>query len=310
MILRTDRRRFLSSFLGFSLLSLSPAAARNAWSIKGSDKGRLKLVYFTDVHARPDGRVRDAMTKAAAAINRADADIVLGGGDLIDRGFELTRAQADARWDAYMAMHRSLMGEVHSAIGNHDLVGFAYENGPPPDLDPKSDFRHRLGLERTYRAFTAAGHHIVILDPVDVTGDTYQYRGWVDREQREWLKEYLSGVPADSPIVVICHIPLLTAYFSASEGGTFQAEPNRVVVNNREVLSLFEKHNLVLVLQGHTHVSEMIHWRGTTFLTGGAISANWWRGAHLGVEEGFCVLTLHHDRIEWDYIDYGWDASE
>ena len=310
MIVRNDRRRFLKAFGALGALSATPALARTAWDSLGSDQGKLRLAYFTDVHARSDGRIRHAMDMAADAINRARADIVLSGGDLIDRGFVSTRAQVAANWNAYMTMHQSIDGDIQSAIGNHDLVGVAPLDGSPPDPEPKSEFTRRLGLERTYRAFEAVGYHIIILDSIEPTDDKYQYRGWINREQQVWLKRYLSAVPAEHPIILISHMPLVTAFFSISKGATFKAKPNRVVVNNRAVLRLFENHNLVLVLQGHTHVSEMIHWRGTTFFTGGAISANWWRGAYHGVEEGFSVLTLHPDHIEWDYIDYGWDATK
>jgi 3',5'-cyclic-AMP phosphodiesterase len=62
------------------------------------------------------------------------------------------------------------------------------------------------------------------------------------------------------------------------------------------------------VLQGHLHVNELLRWKGTTFITGGAICGQWWRGPRLGTPEGFGVLTLHPDRVEWEYLTYGWDA--
>jgi len=81
-----------------------------------------------------------------------------------------------------------------------------------------------------------------------------------------------------------------------------------VVVNNREVLARFEGHNLILVLQGHLHVNEMLRWRNTTFLTGGAVCGKWWRGVWHGTDAGFGVLKLRGDHVDWEYIDYGWDA--
>ena len=80
------------------------------------------------------------------------------------------------------------------------------------------------------------------------------------------------------------------------------------MVNNREVLERFRDHNLVLVLQGHAHVKELLRWRETTFITGGAICARWWRGPYYGTKEGFCVVELGPDGIEWEYVDYGWQA--
>ncbi len=86
------------------------------------------------------------------------------------------------------------------------------------------------------------------------------------------------------------------------------APPNRVVENNTEVLEAFNGHNLHLVLQGHMHAKELIRWRDTTFITGGAVSGKWWRGPWHGTGEGFNIVTLRSDQIEWDYVEYGWRA--
>ena len=79
-------------------------------------------------------------------------------------------------------------------------------------------------------------------------------------------------------------------------------------VYNIDVLDLFKEHNLVLVLQGHLHVTEMLRWQNTTFITGGALSGKWWRGSYHGTPEGFNIVTLRGDRIEWEYLNYGWHA--
>jgi hypothetical protein len=103
-------------------------------------------------------------------------------------------------------------------------------------------------------------------------------------------------------------VPLLTGFYQATVGGVEAAPRNRVVVNNRDVLGRFEGRNLILVLQGHLHVDEMLRWRNTTFITGGAVSGKWWRGPWHGTREGFGVVTLREDRVEWRYVNYGWEA--
>jgi hypothetical protein len=96
----------------------------------------------------------------------------------------------------------------------------------------------------------------------------------------------------------------VTAFFGATQGAISAAKPNRVVVNNVDVLKLFAEHNLMLVLQGHLHVSEFLRWKNTTFLTGGAVSGGWWKGPFHGTEEGFTVVTLHSEHVEWEYVAY------
>jgi len=308
MIGRPSRRCFLKTLGTGGAMIASPALGKIAWTIEGSERGVLRLVFYSDVHARTEWETPTALMMAADAINAQGADLVLGGGDLITDGFDSTSEEVALRWDAYMAMHSAIEGEHHAAIGNHDLVGVLPKDGSPPAADPRLDYKQRFGLTRTYRSFDALGYHVMLLDSVRVSGDEYKYHGWVSLEQREWIKEELSRLSAGTPIVLVTHIPLMTTFFSATEGATFQAKPNRVVVNNTEVLALFAEHNLVLVLQGHLHVSEMLRWRNTTFITGGAVCAKWWRGPYFGTEEGFNAITLHRDRVEWEYIDYGWNA--
>jgi hypothetical protein len=247
--------------------------------------------------------------RAAEMINARKGDLVIGGGDLITDGFESTPAAAAPRWDIYMAMHDSIRGEHHSVIGNHDLVGVLPRDGSPTVADPRSSYKERLGLSRTFYAFDAMGYRVILLDSMRVSGDELKYHGWISQEQQEWLKEQLSHIARTTPIVLVLHIPLVTAFYGATKGSTFEAQPNRVVVNNVDVLKLFDEHNLTLVLQGHLHVSEFLRWKNTTFITGGAVCGGWWNGPYQGTEEGFNVVTLHSDHVEWEYVDYGWESQ-
>jgi hypothetical protein len=108
---------------------------------------------------------------------------------------------------------------------------------------------------------------------------------------------------------MVSHIPLLTAFYGATQGALEDGKPNRVMVNNRGVFDLFRDHNLLLVLQGHLRAQEVIRWRKTTFITGGAVCAKWWRGSWYGTEEGFNVITLKENHVDWEYVDYGWEAQ-
>ena len=53
----------------------------------------------------------------------------------------------------------------------------------------------------------------------------------------------------------------------------------------------------------------VVNSQNTTFITGGAICARWWRGPWHGTAEGFNVITLQGNRIDWQYIDYGWETK-
>lgn len=298
------RRDALKVVAGGAALLASP---RLAWG--GGGGGSLRLVFYSDVYARTEWDTPLALAQAADAINRIEADLVLCGGDLVTDGFQAPSEAAMApRWDAYMAFHNAIEGDVHCALGPHDMVAADPDDGSPASPDPRAVFRERLGLAKTYYSFDARGYHVIILDSIQISGDEYRFHGLIWPEEMAWLERDLARVAKQTPIIVVTHIPLLTSFYGATDGATATARPNRVVVNNVELLALFKGHKLHLVLQGHMHVKEMIRWRETTFITGGALSGKWWRGAWHGTDAGFTVVTLANDRIEWDYVEYGWRA--
>ena len=73
----------------------------------------------------------------------------------------------------------------------------------------------------------------------------------------KWLKGELEKTNPETPIVLVCHMPLITSFYQATAGQGKVGPPNRVVTNNLEVLEAFAKHRLHLVLQGHLHVNEI-----------------------------------------------------
>ncbi len=304
----TSRRRFirLAGFAGAAAALGFPT--RSSWSVDGTARTSLRLGFFTDVHARTEWQTPQAMALAAAALNARTPDLVIAGGDLITDGFQSAASSVAPRWDAYLKMHRAVEARLEPVLGNHDMVAARPEDGTEPSADPRAEFRRRLGVDRTWRSFEAAGTRFFLLDSIQVSDDDLKYHGRISNRQLAWLADELDRTDTDTPIVLATHIPLLTAMYQATEGATFAAPANRVTVNNREVLELFANHNLLLVLQGHLHVNEMLRWRGTTFVTGGAVCGKWWRGSWHGTPEGFGIVTLRPDRIDWQYHTYGWEA--
>lgn len=282
-----------------SIWAAAPDAPREA----------LRIAFFTDIHTRTEWETPEALRLAARLINERKPDLVICGGDCITDGFQNGREFVAPRWRAYREnLHDLLEPRVETAMGNHDLVGAMPEDGSEPEADPRSNFREQLGIENIHRSFDAGGYHFILLDSVEITRDEVKYRGFIDDEQMAWLRDDISRIDPTTPVVLVTHMPLLSSFQAATAGNMTPAKQNRAIVNNREVLALFEEHQLPLVLQGHNHVNEMLRWRDTTFVTGGAVCAKWWRGPWHGTEEGFGVVTLRKDNVEWEYVDIGWTA--
>ncbi len=303
-----NRREVLQG-LGLSGAAVACGLPAEAWwPAAGARGSTLRLAFFTDVHTRVEWDTPAALELATTAVNRCRPELVIAGGDLITDGFQSSRQAVAHRWDAYLEMHRGLSAPVEAVLGNHDLVAAIPEDGSPPAADPRAEFRRRLGLERTWRSLDVGGYRLMLLDSVEVTGGELKYEGRISAEQLRWIRSELTRLDEATPIVLVSHMPLATAFYQRTEGATAAAPANRVVVNSREVLELFAQHNLLLVLQGHLHVDELLRFQRTTFVTGGAISGKWWRGSWHGTGEGFGVVTLRPDRVQWSYQGYGWTA--
>jgi hypothetical protein len=193
-------------------------------------------------------------------------------------------------------------------LGNHELFGIYKRSGVSPDHPEYKYgmFENRLG--ETYYSFDHEGWHFMILNSVIETEDRH-YIGMIDEKQMDWIRSDLMNVADTTPIVISTHIPFTTVFTQILYGEYAPDYHGLVVENAREVLDLFQGHKLRLVLQGHLHYLEDIEVNGTHFLTGGAVSGRWWKGANQGVEEGFLMIYARGDEFFWEYVDYGWEVE-
>jgi 3',5'-cyclic AMP phosphodiesterase CpdA len=131
----------------------------------------------------------------------------------------------------------------------------------------------------------------------------------VDEAQLQWLRNDLKAVPAGTPVVVVIHCPLVTAFASYAEVISAGRKYNTMTVANApEVLEIFEHANVIAVLQGHTHVNEVVAYKNTRYITSGAVCGNWWHGPRLGTPEGFSVITLREGEVSTRYETYGFHS--
>lgn len=200
---------------------------------------------------------------------------------------------------------------VYNTLGNHEVFGLYKESGVAPEHRQygKNMYKKRMQRDQTYYSYDHKGWHFMVLDGIGYTPER-RYFGKIDSTQMEWIKKDLEKVGKEKPIVVSTHIPFYSILEQAEKGATAALHEAAVITNNVEVLDLFEGYNLKLVLQGHLHIVEDIFYKGTHFITAGAVSARWWSGPRLGFEEGFVVVEIKGNDFDWHYEDYGWDAEK
>lgn len=273
-----------------------------------AQKDEFTFAFLTDLHVEYGKRADIGLQQAIDHVNAKEPEFIITGGDLISDALGQTEEKATELYDLYIEKAKSFNMPVYNALGNHEEFGFYEESGVSRDHELYGDKMFESKIGKRFYSFTHKGWKFYILDSVEETEER-RYVGHIDSIQVNWLKNDLENVDSETPLVIITHVPLITAYAQIREGALTPNSVGLVVGNSKEVLDLFTDHNLKLVLQGHLHFLEDVYVRGIHFITGGAVSAKWWQGPLDGMEEGYLLVNVKGEEFEWEYIDYGWEVE-
>lgn len=311
-----NRRSFLTMgamAAGAALLPAS-ASALNAPPVQDAP-GDFDYVFLTDTHLQPELAAADGCAMAFKKVSSLPADFVIQGGDHVFDALAVGRERVDLLTTLYTKTEQAIGKQVHHTIGNHDVFGILPQSGISSDA---AGYGKKLFTELhgpTYYSFDHKGYHFVVLDTIQPTDD-HSWEARIDDPQLAWLTSDLGKLAPGTPVVVSCHCPLVTAANeyaaptakSGSGVATTSAivHPQLSVANAYDVLPILEKHNTLAVFQGHTHINEVVRFRGIPYVTSGAVCGNWWKGPRWGTPEGFTIVELEAGRIHWRYDTYGW----
>jgi 3',5'-cyclic AMP phosphodiesterase CpdA len=289
-----NKKYFLWIFLAF--LSFSAFAQQK--------QEKVRFIFGTDVHLTVQN-TRDRLNGFKQALNRmkeSKADFVIFGGDLVDISgisYKVSKQQTDSMYRVFKQTVDDTKMRYYTTIGNHDRY-YDKDNGYV-----EGDEVFKQYFKESYYTFEEKGVRFFVLNSVqDVAGKDGFY---VNEKQLEWLKKELSDVSASTPIVVSTHVPVYSLYYPVVEGKYVFVD---VIMNYKELLKVFEKHNLKLVLQGHQHIYEEIFVQNVRYITAGAVCAGWWEGPFHGTEPGFLIVEADKSGdFTWEYVDFGWIAK-
>ena len=267
----------------------------------------FSFVFMTDIHLQHELNAVTGLNQAIDTINKINPDFVITGGDQIMDALGVSYDEATAAYALYLDVIKNVKAPVYNTLGNHDIFGvYSTEESilKSPEYGEKM-FENKIG--KSYQSFVHKGWKFIILNTIE-ENDNKKYHGLIDDAQVSWIKNELSKTDANMPIVISTHFPFVSAYNQQSTVRTVASSSSWIIDNSKEILNLFKDYNLKLVLQGHLHIREDICIDGVRYITGGAISANWWEGPYQGVEEGFLKITAFENSFDYEYIDYGWEA--
>ncbi len=252
-------------------------------------------------------------------------EMIITGGDLPMDTASTPEPKSRIEWTLFNKVLADTVPKsipIHHTIGNHDVFGRDKKKSKSTGDEPyfgKRWFMDNFGYDRTYTSFDAGGWHFIILDSIDVTGVGKEFVGRIPGEQLDWFKQDLAKTPATTPIVVITHVPIVSAanYFDhadaewKTDGPALEIKTSRMHVDCRDLDALFLKHrNVKLCLSGHLHLLDRCDYNGVTHICDGAVCGAKWNGPKRQTPEGYGLIDLFDDgSFEHQYMTYGWKAE-
>jgi 3',5'-cyclic-AMP phosphodiesterase len=302
-----NRRKFLA-LAGAACLTPHARGLISADAETIAQPEDFSFLFLTDTHIQPELNAALGCNQCFQKARTFSSDFAIHGGDHVFDALGVPRNRATSLFDLYEKTEQDLSMKLHHTVGNHDVFGIYPASGVSP-ADPlygKKAFEDHFG--KTYYSFDHKGVHFVVLDTIGITADR-AYEGRVGPDQLSWLSADLQRIPQSTPIVVVAHIPLVTAFESyVAPVSPPPAHHGLTVINSYQVIALFEGHNVIGVLQGHTHINEQVAWKGVPYITCGAVCGNWWHGTRLGTPEGFTVVRIENGKLSTHYETYGFKS--
>jgi hypothetical protein len=188
----------------------------------------------------------------------------------------------------------------HNVIGNHDANADAGRTRT-------SDGTFQRYFGPSHYSFDYGPVHFIAIDDIEwlrnpITGKTDYWAG-IGKEQLEFIKNDLAGVPRETLVVLMMHIPIIE------------------VLNRQSVYRLIEDRPHCFSISGHTHSHEHHFidgkdgWRGAQphhHLINGAACGCWWHGClddrgipnatmGDGTPNGYSIVTFDGNRYTQEY---------
>lgn len=292
--------------VGGIVTSLLPLTITNGMTMtpaKGTSR-LLRIAHITDVHILDQRNAESSFARVVAEINalKDKPDLIINTGDTVMDENKQTKETVAKRWDVWNKLVVSNKIPMYSALGNHDVW-----YGPDETLDTEYKKEKRYGeqwaiemlsLPDRFYSFEAKGWHFIALDSINGASG---YR--LDDLQFEWLTAELKKIPADRPICVFNHVPILSIgalmYLTQRTPAEEAKFPSGDMhLDHQRIKNLFYQHkNVKLCLSGHVHYIDSIEYLGVKYQCNGAVSGNWWRSP-LALDEFppvYSIIDLYSD---------------
>ena len=278
-------------------------------ALRRTGKGEpFSFLFITDAHLQPELNGVIGTDMAMKKARTFKADFAINGGDHVFDSLGVPKSAPLQLFDLYAKTEQDLGLKVYHTVGNHDVLGIYPASGIAA-TDP-STARSSLKTASASGTTPSTTRATTLSCSTRSASPTIMpTRAASTPSSLHGSRAILPRCPQGTPIIVSVHIPLVSAFASYIPApATPAGHQSLTVANANEVLDLFEGHNVIGVLQGHTHINENVDYKGVTYITSGAICGNWWKGSRMGTPEGFTVVNVANGRLTTHYETYGFKA--
>jgi len=297
------RRRDIIKYIGaVGLTSIVHTSSFGATNKILSAKKSLQIAHITDTHLTPDDNAPKRFAELLHHIqdNYPNIDFIINTGDSIIDALTTERSKVDMYWKLWNSVLRNENSfRLENCIGNHDI----WATGSVSDkMYGKKLAMEALKMDCRYRSFNNNGWHFIVLDSTQINSNGEWYTAYIDDEQLDWLISDLNNTPQKTPVIIMSHIPFLSAspFFvgdSDSQVPGFWHFPHEWMHGDtRKMTSLFSSYsNVKLVVSGHMHMVDRVDYNGISYLCNGSVCAKWWKGEYHGHKSGYAIIDLFDD---------------
>lgn len=269
----------------------------------------LRIAHLTDVHLKNE---LDAPAKFVKCLHHVQQQVpkvnwILNGGDIVFDMNKETISTIDKQWQLVHKIMKEECGlPVNYCLGNHDI--WWNENNKGQAVYGKQYSMDQLQLSRPYYSLMKNGWKFIILDSVHLDIDNTWYIGKLGEEQFTWLENELKNAPLFTPVLVMSHIPILTATLMVEDNiiNKWEMLGGDMHTDTAKIIHLFYQYpNVKLCLSGHIHLRDKVVYNNVTYLCNGAVSGAWWKGQKRETAPGYGLIDLYADgSFEERYINY------
>jgi Icc protein len=276
---------------------------------RGPRRPVLRLAHLTDVHLKDKWEAPARWRRCLAHVqSRSPAvELILNGGDIV---FDMNKENLDtiqAQWKLWHSILKEGSSlPIHYCLGNHDIWWNEDDKGQV--LYGKQFSMDQVGLSAPYYSVMKAGWKFIVLDSCHLDIDNTWYIGKLGEVQFAWLQQELEGTAAEVPVLVLSHIPILTATQMVADdfSGKWELLGGDMHTDVVKITELFYRFpNVKLCLSGHVHIRDKVVYNNVTYICNGAVSGAWWEGFRRQTMPGYGLIDLYADgSFDEAYVNY------